>query len=276
MKNLDGHRSELPTVGVLGCGWFGLPFASELVASGYRVLGSNTSASKGQALEEAGIEPFVLTFPEGLAGEKNREFFKTDVLFIAIPPRRKEGKSSEYAEKIKSICHYATYGGVKHVVLVSSTGVFPNAKRVFTELDIPEPDNDASQALLDAEQEVLSCNTFSSTIIRFGGLIGEGRDPGRFFAGKKGIHNGLAPVNLIHLNDCIGISKAVLDQSAFGHTFHACSPQHPTRDEFYSRSATRSGLPVPEFRTELLDWKIINSVTVPRILSYTFREKLTE
>lgn len=275
MNDLVGQRSVVATVSVLGCGWFGLPFARELVASGYRVLGSTTTESKRHALEEAGIEPFILNFLQQPVSEADLDFFKADVLFIAIPPKRKEGKSSDYIKKIKHICHYASAKGVEHVVLISSTGVFPNANRVFNELDAPVPDSGGSQALLDAEQEVASGYPFSSTIIRFGGLIGEGRDPGRFFAGRKGIQNGLAPVNLIHLNDCIGISKAVLDREAFGPIYHACSPQHPTREEFYKRAAISSGLPVPVFHRELLDWKIIDSVNLAS-LSYSFREKLTE
>lgn len=275
MNNLAGQRPRRPTVSILGCGWFGLPFASELVRAGYPVMGSTTSYKKYQILEEAGIRPFVLNFPNVPGAGEDMDFFRADVLFIAIPPKRKEGKASEYVEKIKSICRYASSGGVKHLVLISSTGVFPNAGRAFIEFDSPEPESVASQALLDAEQEVRAWESFSSTIIRFGGLIGEGRDPGRFFAGKKEIENGLAPVNLIHLTDCIGICKAVLDQEAFGHIFHACSPQHPTRADFYGRSASKSGFPAPDFKQELLNWKIINSVEVPRLLLYSFREKLT-
>jgi len=276
MNNFVRQSPLKATVSILGCGWFGLPFARELVASGYRVLGSTTTESKRRLLEEAGIEPFNLEFPDGPRSNADLEFFKADVLFIAIPPKRKEGKSVDYLKKIKRICHYAAASGVKHVVLISSTGVFPNANCVFNELDIPLPDNEGSRALLEAEQELTSGYPFSSTIIRFGGLIGEGRDPGRFFAGKKEIRNGLAPVNLIHLNDCIGISKAVLDQNAFGPIYHACSPQHPTRDEFYRQAAVSSGLPVPDFKRELLEWKLIESVNLARVLSYSFKEKLTE
>src|SRR5690606_24893397 len=196
-----------------------------------------TSSDKVHLLAEAGIQPFVLRFPADGMSEPEMEFFRTDVLVIAIPPGRKEGKSAEYAERIENICEYATAGGVKHVLLISSTGVFPNANRRFTESDVPEPDNEGSQALLDAERVVMECRGFTSTIVRFGGLIGEGRDPGRFFAGRKGIANGLAPVNQLHLIDCIGICKAILEQSAYGHVFHACSPQHPTRMDFYGRSA---------------------------------------
>lgn len=275
MNHSAGQRPHTPQISIVGCGWFGLPFASELVRSGYRVMGSTTSISKREVLEQAGIKPFVLNFPNEAGGEEDADFFRSEVIFIAIPPKRKEGKASEYTEKIKSICRNASRGGVKHLVLISSTGVFPNAAREFTESDSPVPDSIASQALLDAESEAKSWKSFSSTIIRFGGLIGEGRNPGRFFAGKEGIENGLAPVNLIHLNDCIGICKAVLDRSAFGHIFHAVSPQHPTRADFYTRAAARSGFLAPVFKQELLNWKVINSVEVPRLLFYSFQEKLT-
>jgi len=63
---------------------------------------------------------------------------------------------------------------------------------------------DAESALYRSEQLFHENTNFQTTVIRLAGLIGPGRNPARFFAGKTNIPNGNAPVNLIHLDDCIG------------------------------------------------------------------------
>src|SRR5690606_32753411 len=105
---------------------------------------------------------------------------------------------------------------VKQVILISSIGVYENSNNRFTELDTPQPDTESGKALFAAEKIAKEQKGITTTVLRFGGLFGPGRDPGRFFSGKKNIPNGLAPVNMIHLNDCLGISLAILEKEAFG------------------------------------------------------------
>ena len=47
----------------------------------------------------------------------------------------------------------------------------------------------------------------NNTILRFGGLIGEERNPLKYLIQKEEILNSDAPINYIHLKDCIGIIK---------------------------------------------------------------------
>jgi nucleoside-diphosphate-sugar epimerase len=123
---------------------------------------------------------------------------------------------------------------------------------------------------LKAEQLLQQQDLLKTTIIRFGGLVGPGRHPGRFFAGKKDIPNGRAPVNLVHLDDCIGISLAVIQQYAFGYLFNACSPHHPQKTDFYLQASSQAGLAAPEFRDELIKWKVVDSINLSSILDYQF------
>ena len=44
-------------VGVMGCGWLGLPLAQALIRAGCRVKGTTTTAAKAPVLRAAGIEP---------------------------------------------------------------------------------------------------------------------------------------------------------------------------------------------------------------------------
>lgn len=261
------------TISILGCGWFGLSLAKDLLTKGCTVKGSTTSSEKLSLLNNVGIKPYLIDFSREEV--YHDEFFDCDVLFIAIPPKRKSGEASIYPQKIKSILRVASQKGVTQIILISSTGVYENSNRHFNEQDIPQPNTDSGKALLLAENIAREQDKITTTILRFGGLYGPGRDPGRFFAGKKNIPNGLAPINMIHLDDCIGISLAIIGKEAFGQTYNACSPQHPSRTEFYTFSAREMNFAMPEFIPELIDWKIVDSVNVPAFLDYHFSKSLT-
>ncbi|WP_292942495.1 SDR family oxidoreductase [Mucilaginibacter sp. 44-25] len=257
-------------ISILGCGWYGLPLAKALVNSGYEVKGSTTTAGKIEQLANAGIEPYILdlsadrsTFPD--------DFFDTDVLVIAIPPKTRSGEGEEYLSKMEKVVASVKRHQISKVILISSTGVYADMNKLVDENTPPAPDTTSGKILLAAETLFQQQSGFKTAIIRFGGLVGPGRHPGRFFAGKQDVANGLAPVNLIHLDDCIGITRAIIDKNAYGHIFNAVAPHHPTRADFYTQAAEKGGLALPGFILKLDNWKIVESKNVPRILAYEYQ-----
>lgn len=258
------------TVSILGCGWYGLPLAKTLVANGIKVNGSTTSAGKLETLSEAGIKPFLIDLSVDDAADDS-EFFTCDVLVIAIPPKSRSAEGEKYVPKLQRVINSINQNQVQKVIFISSTGVYADLNMEVNELTDPQPDSISGKILYEAEELFRQQIKFKTTIIRFGGLIGPGREPGRFFAGKKDIPNGLAPINLIELSDCIGITEAILNKNAFGYTINACSPHHPLKFEFYTRAAEKAGLVKPEFASELKEWKIINSINVDRVLGYQYK-----
>ncbi|MDB4924274.1 SDR family oxidoreductase [Mucilaginibacter sp.] len=262
------------TVSILGCGWYGLELAKALVKKGITVKGSTTSPDKLALLAEAKIEPYLIDLP--IDNETiDPTFFNCDVLWISIPPKARAGNGEEYLIKIRRLITPIIAHKIKQVVLISSTSVYGDTNSEVNELNEPKPDNESGKIILQAENLLKEQPAFTTTIIRFAGLIGPGRDPGRFFAGKTNIPNGDAPVNLIHLTDCIGISEAILTQQAFGYTYNACSPNHPIRSEFYANAAKRSRLEAPHFITERKSWKIISSLNIGAILKYDYQIAIT-
>jgi nucleoside-diphosphate-sugar epimerase len=260
------------TVSILGCGWYGLALAKVLVAKGIAVNGSTTSPNKLEALNEAGITPFIID----LSAENtilDPAFFTCDVLVIAIPPKSRSGEGAEYVHKLQRVINAIRKGSVKKVILISSTGVYSEQNMELNELSDPKPNTPSGLILFDAEELFRQQTDFKTTIIRFGGLIGPGRDPGRFFAGKKEIPNGLAPVNMIHQDDCIGFTLAILEKDAFGYTINAVTPHHPAKFAFYAQAADKAGLEQSQFIPELKEWKIISSVNADKILTYDFKIK---
>jgi nucleoside-diphosphate-sugar epimerase len=263
---------EIKRISILGCGWYGLALAKRLVEAGFLVKGSTTSEEKLTTLKDSQIEPYRIIIEEGKV-DGDPTFFDTDVLIISIPPKRNSPSLYDYPEKISAIASRAKEAGIKHVILISSTGVFQDGNFVVDESIVPIPNSVSGKMMLAAEESLTQHSTFSTTIIRFAGLIGPGRNLARHFAGKTGIDNGLAPINLIHLKDCIGLTLAIIKQHAFGKIYHGVSPDHPTRAEFYTKSCLANGFAKPAFTLELLAWKRIESKQVKATLAYDFTIK---
>jgi nucleoside-diphosphate-sugar epimerase len=81
-------------------------------------------------------------------------------------------------------------------------------------------------------------------IVRLAGLVGPGRHPGRFFAGKSA-PDGQHGVNLVHLEDVIGAIELLLQAPKGGHIYNICAPSHPARSTFYPLMARQLGLAPP-------------------------------
>ncbi|HTM98426.1 MAG TPA: NAD(P)H-binding protein [Pedobacter sp.] len=258
---------KIETISILGCGWYGLGLAKVLVAKGYTLKGSTTSEDKLTLLKAANIIPYLINFENDFASYEE-DFFNCDVLIICIPPKR--DAQADYPNKINKIALAAKKAQVKQVIFISSTGIFQNGNFIVDEKIIPEPTTNAGQALLAAEETLKQDLHFTTTIIRFAGLIGPNRNLAKHFAGKVAIANGLAPINLIHLVDCIGITTEIIAQKAFGNIYHGVTPDHPSRKDFYSKACLASGLEKPAFTNELLDWKQIESINVSEVLAYEY------
>lgn len=248
----------------MGCGWLGLPLAKLLVTKGWLLKGSTTTFEKLKLLQEAKIEPFLITAETGKE-QYSPHFFDSDFLLINIPPGRKKTLNF-YLAKMQSLLPYIEASSIQKIIFISSTSVYADVCREVTEADEP----DKNSELLQAEMLFLSAKNLDTTIIRFGGLFGPGRNPGRFFRDKNSIPNGLSPVNLIHLKDCLGLIETVLNQPKTG-IYNAVSPSHPTKQEFYSKAITKMGLAAPEFLAEKTDWKIINAEKITIDFSYQFQ-----
>ena len=66
---------------------------------------------------------------------------------------------------------------------------------------------------------------------------------------KKFLTDGTAPVNLIHLYDCIKILVAIVKENQWGETFNAVHPNHPEKQHYYGEKAKSEGLELPFYET---------------------------
>jgi len=256
-------------ISILGCGWYGQALAAALLKKGYIVKGSATLPDKLGLLIALGIQPYVVKF-DADSTTVGPTFFECDILIISIPPRLKAGEVEYYLYKIQRVIKTCVQYQVGKVIYISSTGVYGEHNCGVNELNEPKPDTATGSILSEAENLFQKEPAFKTTIIRFGGLIGPGRHPGRFFTGKTNIPNGLAPVNLVHQSDCVAITLAIVEQDAFGYLFNAVSPDHPLKSGYYTEMALKAALPLPEFVNEAKSWKIVNSINLSKVLGYKF------
>lgn len=244
-------------ISVLGCGWLGLPLAAHLVAEGFVVKGAIRTSEKSQLLQSKGVLPFLIDIDEESAIDA--DFFSTDVLIIAIPSKNRSGFERLIAQISQTT--------VKKVIFISATSVYDASQDA-----VKETDKTLDTTLAGIEQLFVKTDNFDTTILRFGGLYGPGRNPGNFFKKGRVIQNPEGVVNMIHQEDCIAIIRKIIATGVANDIFNACADTHPTRREFYTNAKQKLGLDAPDFEEgQPIVLKEICSEKLKRKLKYTFK-----
>lgn len=287
MKSSESVANHTKQISILGCGWLGFPLAKSLLQKGFLVKGSTTTLEKMSVLENVGITAFQIALSEEeIKGDIDSFLFNSQILIIDIPPKLR-GNSNDtstalsmtFVAKIQNLIPFIEKSSVEKVLFVSSTSVYSDNISIdlITEDTIPNPDTESGKQLLEAEKILQNNSNFTTTVIRFGGLIGEDRHPIKFLVsrslGRENLENPDGPINLIHQLDCIGILEGILEKNCFGEIFNAVAPFHPSRKVYYSKKAQELNLPLPKFdESKPSVGKIISSEKVEQILVYTFQK----
>lgn len=196
---------------IAGCGGIGCELGLQLVAQGHTVYGLRRDISE---LPD-GINPVEADLAHTLESvPKNLDY----IVYSAS------------AGKYKDIAYYQAYvSGVKHVLeavqgqaikrffFVSSTSVFGQFEGEVVTEESPTSDTTFStRRLLEGETLVNEC-PFDSTVIRFGGIYGPGRNHliNLVLDGKAHCLEGVYS-NRIHSSDCVGMLAHLIDLSEQG------------------------------------------------------------
>jgi nucleoside-diphosphate-sugar epimerase len=248
---------NMKSVSILGCGWLGTPLAQCLVELDYVVKGSTRSEEKAKKLTSMGVESFVLTLDE--LRESGSDLLKSEILVIAVTPKS--------LAPVDELIHQIERSNIRHVIFISSTSVYFEDEYIITEQSDLKP-----TPLTKLEEEFRFNDSFTTTILRFGGLFGYDRKPGNFFKEGKKVKNPDGVVNMIHQDDCVAIIERVINTNTWKTTFNACADTHPTRRDFYTKMALDLGKPKPEFDEDSpFSIKDVNSDKLKNTLSYEFK-----
>ena len=260
---------RLQTISIIGCGWLGLPLANYMIKQGWQVKGSTTNPKKLSKLGHQNIEPYLLKVTNNGLNISDSSIFESHIYYINIPPRRNLGEViNRYPLEIKYLIE--PIPPQARVIFISSTGVYPDHNQIQREELEPSPTKESGKALLSAEKMIRS--KFQNWIIlRMAGLVGPNRDPGRWFSGKQNLPNGLNPINMIHLDDCLKLSYQIITTDTLqNELYNVCSDKHPTKNDFYIKQSEKMGVPLPQFNLEMGQHKIIDNQKLKADLNYEF------
>ena len=251
----------MKTISLLGSGWLGLVLARFFVQQGYRVHASTRSELRFPELVSCRAKPFKIDI-EVCDAQSNdyHGFLDSDILIVNITSKHMNG----FARLISEIGQ----SSISKVLFVSSTSVYANTNGVVLESDGAEI---ADHPLLLIEHLFQSEASFDSTIIRFGGLFGYARHPGRFFSAGKIIQQPDAPVNMIHRDDCVNIVGRIVEQGIWGEVFNACANTHPSKRDFYTRASISLGQAAPTLSDSGTgEYKVVSNAKLKQALNYEF------
>ncbi len=268
-------------ISILGCGWLGLPLAKHLISQDFDVKGSTTSPEKRGTLRETGIEPYLIKLTPNLKHEDDTSsFWNSDLLFLNIPSRTKGVNITKYhPQQVQSVINEIKNSPVQRVIFISSTSVYPHLSGLVTEEDVVpgKASRNSGNALIKAERMLLNDPSFETTVVRFGGLIGDDRNPVAYLAGKKDLPRANAPVNLIHRKDCIAIITQIIEQNITGEVFNAVCDDHPSREEYYRSQAKQLNINIepPVFERDNENrYKIVSNEKLKTTLNYSLKKVL--
>lgn len=259
-------------ISILGCGWLGIPLAKALLQKEFSVNGSTTSPEKISSLKNLGINPFLIALDsKSVSGAIESFLDESKILIIDIPPKLRGNSSENFVEKIRSLIPLIEKSSIENVLFISSTSVYGDDNTFVNEETVPNPDTEGGRQLVIVESLLQKNTHFKTTVVRFGGLIGEDRNPIKFLSGKENIENPQAPINLIHQEDCVGIILKIIANDCWNETFNAVTPFHPSRENYYTQKAKELNLTLPKFNPETnFIGKTISSNKIETVLKYTF------
>jgi nucleoside-diphosphate-sugar epimerase len=243
-------------ISILGSGWLGVPLAHSFLSSGYTVKLSTRSTDKRVSLVKSASSCHIIDIDNDCY---DHDFFDSDLMIINITSKNIDG--------FKTLLDKISQSSVSKVIFTSSSSVYLNSQELVDETNGPI---DKQHPLFQIEQLFRNNSSFQTTIVRLAGLIGGSRHPGYFFK-DKAVSSPLAPVNLIHLDDCIGIINRIVEKNYWGETINACADSYPTKKEFYSYVRSLTTLPPLQFASEEINhYKIVSNAKIKTALNYQF------
>ena len=269
------------SIGIIGCGWLGTALAEELLKNNIAVQVTVTNETKVDLLAKKNIEANILTLPSMPALLNKHPIFNQQKIVICFPPQLKN-QQQDYPEKIAQCVFAAEQNGVSEIILISTSSIYNGLSGKVTEQTKLNFSAKKVSILNEAEQQ-LTLFSGKATIIRFAGLIGPERHPGRFLLKKSCFENPDGIINLIHQQDAVGIILTLLKRPSLTNivddkktnaitVYNGASATHCTREQFYQKAAAAINLPFPHFKKPLSPVlsKEICSDHVRKSLSYQF------
>ena len=178
-----------------------------------------------------------------MLNENNVDFLDdlldTNYLFINFPP----SKFDDYISFLEKIFLNKNLSKIEKIIFISSTSIYPNIDGIFDEnsqLDI------LNSSLVYKAEKIFKSKI--DMIFRVSGLVGGNRYFGKRSAGKI-VEFPNTPINFVHRDDVIAVTKFVLDNNLKG-IYNISSNKHPNKKEIYSYNSKKFGFDMPIFKND--------------------------
>lgn len=241
-------------IGIIGYGWLGERLASSLSRK-YTLATTTTTESKVNLLNNKGIHAVMASFPDYQLTEPLSQWGEVknmEVLIITIPVSEKSCCVSSLYNRIQNLS--AFIGDFKgQMFLMSSTGVYPDIAKEFTEEDVPLEKISGERMLRNKYPQL--------NILRLGGLMGDNRLLKNYNVGNLD-----HAVNHIHYADISRIISEMIKQKSESKLYNVTAPVHPAKSQVIN--AQKNLLDEEEF--EVKGKKVLSSKLVSE-LNYTFQ-----
>lgn len=268
----ESHEIDRDTsVGIIGCGWLGKALASSLIEKNISVLATSSKLANVDKLNQQSINAQQLTLPDASTNLTLHDVFARHSLIISITPQFKKGRT-DYADKITQLVYAAQRRGiVQRIILLSSTAIYGGLEGIVDEESNLDMTIDKVEILNAAEQAVINFSK-KGIVIRFAGLVGPERHPGKFLLAKKSLSGSSAPVNLIHQQDAVGLIEELLKTKSIQNIFNGVSDTHISKQEYYQAAAKALKLEPPPFSSENTSamTRVVGGEKAKKILKYKF------
>lgn len=205
-------------IGIIGCGWLGNHIAERL-SNQYEIFATTTTESKIEHLQSKGYHTTLVSFPNELNPEMKEwdAVKKLDAIIISVPFSGIRGAQIPMNDKRENLLNFL--GNFKgQLFLTSSTGVYPETEKDFTEDD---------KSAQEVESESFILDKFPQTnILRLAGLMGDQR-----LLKNYNISNIDQLVNHIHYSDICSVVEKMLDNHSESKVYNVVAPIHPNKEE---------------------------------------------
>ena len=224
---------------IVGCGWLGAQLAIVLRDAGHQVFASRRQQQALANLSQ-GISPVLLDLATTQVLPEVYTALRQAIVICAIPPGGRSGGISQYQAALTQLALLMQQAGSHGVIHLSSSGIYQGLSGEVDEL--AELQLGIERVAMLAQGEALLQQALPLCItLRLGGLIGPGRHPGRFVAGKT-LSNPDSVINMLHAYDaCAAVLRLLSADTLQSAVYNLCCPDAVTRREFYQTAAQDLG-----------------------------------
>lgn len=233
--------------------FIGLGWLSKAAAAHFQKLNYQVKATKRTLEQVENIEVYAWSLGEVLPKEALSEN-----IVISIASRSHE--LQHYEHLFKQIESFKP----TNIILISTTSVYGNNRGVLDEnLDLStESANNIHLQISNLFQQYFP----NGVVLRLAGLVGPGRNPAKFLAGKVDVADPELSVNLVHQKDVVRAIECCIMNNAKG-VYNISSSTHPSRQEFYTQLTKHYSLEIPKF----VDANSNNAIRI--VSNLTFKQK---